>query len=160
MVGFSFAPLGWALCNGALVAISENPALFNLIGTIYGGDGQNTFALPNLLSRMPMHMGTGGGGTYVLGQRAGEQQVTLITAQLPTHSHLPVANSATGTKTSPAGSVWAAANDLPYSNHPPAAAMAPQAVQNAGGSLPHDNMPPYQAINFVISLYGVYPSPT
>jgi microcystin-dependent protein len=158
MVGFSFAPAGWALCNGQTIAISDNDALFNLIGTTYGGNGQTSFMLPNLQSRVPVHMGTGGGGTYVLGQMAGEEQVTLITGQLPSHSHVPMANSNGGTRPSPASSVWAASSALPYSSHAPDAVMATQAVQNAGGGQPHDNLPPYQAINFIISLYGVYPS--
>jgi microcystin-dependent protein len=158
MVGFNFAPEGWALCNGQTLAISDNDALFNLIGTTYGGNGQTTFMLPNLQSRLPVHMGTGGGGTYVLGQLAGEEQVTLTTSQLPSHSHLPMANSSSGTQPAPANNVWAASSALPYSNHAPDAVMAAQAVQNAGGGQPHDNLPPYLAVNFIISLYGVYPS--
>jgi microcystin-dependent protein len=160
MVGFSFAPVGWALCNGALMAISENDTLFNLIGTTYGGDGQSTFALPNLQSRVPVHMGTGAGQSYVIGQMAGEEQVTLTTNQIPSHSHVPLASAGGGTLTSPSNAVWASASSLPYSNNAPNAAMAAQAVQSSGGSQPHDNMLPYLAINFVISLYGVYPSPT
>ncbi len=159
MVGFNFAPVNWAFCNGQLVPISENETLFNLIGTTYGGDGQSTFALPNLQSRVPIHMGTSSaGGTYVIGQMAGEEQVTLNANQIPSHSHVPQANSGAGTQTSPGGNVWAASGALPYSNNPPNAPMAPQAVQNTGGSQPHGNIQPYLAINFIISLYGIYPS--
>ncbi len=158
MVGFNFAPVGWAFCNGAIIAITENETLFNLIGTTYGGDGQSTFALPNLQSRVPIHLGTGGGSTYVIGQMAGEEEVTLTINQIPSHNHIPQANSSAGTQTSPANNVWAAASALPYSNNGPNAVMAPQAVQNAGGSQPHDNMLPFLAINFIIALYGIYPS--
>lgn len=160
MVGFNFAPQGWAFCNGQLMAISENETLFNLIGTTYGGDGQSTFAMPNLQCRFPMHMGTNG-ATYQIGQLAGEEQVTLTTNQIPIHSHVPKANSGTGTQSSPSGNVWAASTKFPYSSNPnqnPLAAMATQAVQSSGGSQPHDNMMPFLVINFVISLFGVYPS--
>ncbi|MGB8648896.1 MAG: tail fiber protein [Anaerolineae bacterium] len=160
MFAGNFAPVGWAFCQGQILPISENETLFNLIGTTYGGDGQSTFALPNLASRVPVHMGTGGGGTYVIGQMSGEEQVTLTTNQIPTHNHVPTANSGAGTQASPSGNVWAASSNLPYSPNAPTAAMAPQAVQNSGGSQPHDNMVPFLCVNFIISLFGIYPTPT
>src|SRR6201999_4560318 len=106
MFGGNFAPAGWAFCNGALLPISENDVLFNLIGTTYGGDGQNTFALPDLQSRVPVHQGTLAGQTYTLGQTGGSESVTLTTSQIPSHSHVPQANNAAGTSTSPQNSVW------------------------------------------------------
>ena len=133
MFGGNFAPQGWALCQGQLIPISENDALFNLIGTTYGGDGQSTFALPNLQSRVPIHMGTGGGGTYVIGQMAGEEQVTLTVNQIPVHNHPPVANT-NGSGTSPSGTMWAGSTDL--SQFAPAASingqMNSQTVQADG----------------------------
>jgi len=159
MVGFSFAPVDWAFCNGALMSISANSTLFNLIGTTYGGDGVNTFALPNLQSRVPIHMGTSRAGIpYVIGQMAGEEQVTLTTSQIPAHNHTAQADSNSGTQTSPSNNVWAASSALPYSATAPTVAMAVPAVQNTGGNQPHDNMLPYLAINFIIALYGIYPS--
>ncbi len=107
MVGFNFAPADWALCNGQLLAISENEALFNLIGTTYGGDGQSTFGLPNLQSRIPFHMGSNASNSLVLGQLSGTETVTLLTNQIPAHSHTLPASSASGTQPSPAGGVWA-----------------------------------------------------
>jgi microcystin-dependent protein len=156
MVGFNFAPNGWAFCNGQLIPITTNETLFNLIGTTYGGDGQSTFALPNLQSRVPIHIGSG----YTLAQMAGEESVTLTTSQMPAHSHVPLANSGPGTQTSPANGFWAASTATPYSATSPSAGMAGSAVGNAGGNQPHDNMLPYLAINFIISLYGIYPSQT
>jgi microcystin-dependent protein len=158
MFAGNFAPAGWMLCQGQLLPISQYETLFNLIGTTYGGDGQSTFALPNLQSRVPIHWGTGGGGTYVISQMAGEEQVTLTVNQIPGHTHVPQANSGTGTQTSPAGNVWASSANFPYSPNAPTAAMVSQAVQSTGGSQPHDNMVPFLAINFIISLFGVFPT--
>jgi microcystin-dependent protein len=121
MFAGNFAPQGWAFCQGQLMPISENETLFNLIGTTYGGDGQSTFALPNLQSRVPIHMGSGGGGAYVLGQMAGEEQVTLTGNQVPSHTHVPVANTGNGPAASPSGNVWAQSANLPYSTQPPTA---------------------------------------
>jgi len=156
MFGGNFAPAGWAFCNGALMAIDQNPALFQLIGTTYGGDGQSTFALPNLQSRLPVHVGPG----FALGQAGGAESVTLTTSQIPAHSHVPQASSQQGSSGSPAGNVWAVTsqNSNIYSSNPPNASMAPQAVGQAGGSQPHDNMMPFLVINFIISLFGVFPS--
>jgi microcystin-dependent protein len=157
MFAGNFAPVGWAFCNGALIPISENDALFNLIGTTYGGDGQNTFALPNLQSRVPVHVGPG----FAQGQSGGAESVTLTTTQIPAHSHVPQANSSAGTQTSPANNVWAFSSlgqfDL---GDPPDSTMAPQALGSSGGSQPHDNMMPFLVVNFIISLFGIFPSQT
>ncbi len=158
MFGGNFAPAGWAFCDGSLLAISEYDALFSLIGTTYGGDGQNTFALPDLRSRVPLHMGSASGSVYVLGQNGGEEQVTLVVSQLPAHSHATVAYSGSGSQTSPQGNVWAQSANLPYSANQPASPMDPAAVGPDGGNQPHDNMVPFVGINFIISLFGVYPS--
>ncbi|HEX7654927.1 MAG TPA: tail fiber protein [Verrucomicrobiae bacterium] len=158
IVGFSFAPSGWAFCDGALLDISQNDVLFNLIGTTYGGDGQNTFALPNLQSRFPMHMGTGGGGTYVIGQYGGTESETLTTQQMPAHTHVPQANSGAGNSNSPTNAVWANWTGNQYSDLGTSGAMAAASLQTSGGNQPHENMHPYQCVNFVISLYGIFPS--
>ncbi len=154
----NFAPAGWMFCEGQLLAIADNDVLFNLIGTTYGGDGQSTFALPDLQSRVPLHMGSGAGGTYVLAQSGGEEQVTLTTSQIPAHSHVPQANTANGSQTSPSGNVWALSTNLPYSTSAPSAVMDPAAVGPDGGSQPHDNLIPFVGINYIISLFGVFPT--
>ncbi|HJQ03199.1 MAG TPA: tail fiber protein, partial [Jatrophihabitans sp.] len=151
------APAGWAFCQGQLLAISENDALFNLIGTTYGGDGQETFALPNLASRIPYHIGPG----YSLGQSGGVEQVTLNLQQIPGHNHLAAANTPNANQPSPGNNVWGASTLNAYTvANPPNVTMSPQALLPAGGSQPHDNMPPFLCVNFILSLYGVYPSPT
>ena len=155
MFGGNFAPAGWAFCNGALVPISENETLFNLIGTTYGGDGQNTFALPNLQSRVPVHVGPG----FALGQSGGAESVTLTTSQIPAHSHVPQAVSGPGNQQSPANGVWASpSSGTIYSDVAPSLALAPAAVGSAGGSQPHDNMIPFLVVNFILSLFGIFPS--
>ena len=154
MFAGNFAPAGWALCNGQLLPISQYEALFNLIGTTYGGDGQSTFALPDLRSRIPMHQGN----AHVIGETGGAEQVTLTTNQIPAHSHAPQANSGIGTQNSPGGNVWANSINLPYSANAPSAAMDPAAVGASGGSQPHDNQVPFLALNFIISLFGIFPS--
>jgi len=158
MVGFNFAPQGWAFCNGQTMAISDNEVLFNLIGTTYGGDGVNTFNLPNLQGRIPFHQGTNAGNTMVIGQIAGSENVTLITNQLPAHTHTLAANSTAGTQPSPAGGYWAQSTLDQFSTETPAHTMDPSSILPVGGSQPHDNMPPFQVLNFVISLFGVFPS--
>lgn len=162
MVGFNFPPAGWALCNGQLMPISENDALFTLIGTTYGGDGQATFALPNLQSRVPMHMGTNQGNTFQLGEAAGVEQVTLTTQQIPVHNHAFVASTNPGGNSNPQDSVIAqSVGGLQvYRVDPPANPMAPNSLSPTGGSQPHENMQPYLVINFIISLYGVFPTQT
>jgi microcystin-dependent protein len=159
MVGFNFAPVGWALCNGQLVPISENDALFNLIGTTYGGDGQTTFALPNLQSRVPLHTGRGPDGlSYPLGAMAGEETVTLTTNQIPTHSHPFAVTNSPGTQINPQGNTTGQPNQIqPYIDDAPSVSMGATAIGPTGGSQPHDNMMPFLVINFIISLYGIYP---
>lgn len=163
MFGGSFAPAGWAFCAGQLLPISENDALFTLIGTTYGGDGESTFALPDLQSRVPMHMGTGAGGiTYTLGESGGVENVTLTTNQIPLHSHPLLANTSLATLPDPVNSVLAqsrtASIDL-YVEDSPNGAMA-NVISPIGGSQPHTNIQPYLAISFIISLFGVFPPPS
>ena len=155
MVGFNFAPNGWALCEGQLIAISENDTLFNLIGTTYGGDGQQTFALPNLQGRVVPH--TGGTNNYVLGERGGVESVTLNLNAVPSHSHSLLAQAAPGSLTSPSSSFWAESPLDQYSSAAPSTTMAPS-LTTIGSGQPHENMGPYLVINFVIALFGVYPS--
>src|SRR5437660_12166823 len=153
MFGGNFAPVGWAFCNGALMAIDQNDALFNLIGTTYGGDGQTTFALPNLQSRVPIHVGPG----FALGQAGGVEEVTLNTSQIPLHSHFPQATTGGGNSNSPLNGIWAQSASGPYETaNLPNTNMA--AMQPSGGSQPHDNMIPFLVINFILSLFGVFPS--
>ena len=154
MFGGNFAPAGWAFCNGTLLPISENEVLFNLIGTTYGGDGEETFALPNLQSRIPVHVGSG----FVLGQTGGEETVTLTVNQIPAHSHVPRGNSGAGNQSSPGNGVWAQSTLGQYSSAAPSVTMDPSTMTTAGGSQPHDNMMPFLAVNFIISLFGIFPS--
>jgi microcystin-dependent protein len=156
MGGWNFAPAGWALCQGQLLPISEYPTLFNLIGTTYGGDGATTFALPNLQGRVPLHQGTG----FVLGQQAGEEQVTLNGNQIPAHVHSFSASTATATSGNPTGNVPASlVSGSAYFQESPTAQMSAQSLSTGtGGGQPHDNMQPFQVINFIISLYGIYPT--
>jgi microcystin-dependent protein len=158
--GFNFAPYGWAFCNGALLAISQNVALFDLIGTTYGGDGQSTFALPNLQCRFPVHMGTSRqGSSYVIGQNGGAETVTLTTQQMPNHTHTPIASANGGTSNVPTNNVWADWTGAQYNTSVPASApMRSDAVSFVGSNQAHDNMIPFLGITFVIALQGVFPS--
>jgi microcystin-dependent protein len=158
MVGFSFAPQGWALCDGSSLSISENDVLFNLLGTTYGGDGVNTFNLPDLRGRIPFHQGTASGNVLVLGERAGSETVTLVPSQLPSHSHALAANSSSGSQPSPASGFWAKSSLGEFSTEAPTHSMAASSMLAVGGTQPHDNMPPFVVVNFIISLYGIYPS--
>jgi microcystin-dependent protein len=154
LVGFNFAPAGWAPCDGRLLPISQNDALFALLGTTYGGDGQTTFALPDLRSRVPMHQGNG----HALGEVGGTETVTLTTDQMASHPHVPQARNA-GAATGPAGNVWATSAALQFATaSSPLQPMNAGAVGSTGGSQPHDNMLPFQAVNFVIALEGIFPS--
>ena len=154
----NFAPQGWMFCDGTVLAIAENTTLFNLIGTTYGGDGQTTFALPDLRSRVPIHMGQGAGlSNHALGQNGGTETVTLTVAQIPAHAHVPNANSNHGTTTTPTGNVWAGSADFSQYAAGSTGNMAGGAIGLAGSSQPHDNMLPYLSINFIISLFGIYP---
>jgi microcystin-dependent protein len=155
MFGGNFAPAGWGFCDGTLYAIAEFETLFNLIGTTYGGDGQNTFAVPDLRGRMPLHQGS----AFVIGQNGGQEVVTLTTSQIPSHSHVAVGSSATGSTGSPQGVTWAVpASGNAYSASSPAAAMSSSVISAVGGGQPHDNMSPFLAISFIISFFGIYPS--
>jgi microcystin-dependent protein len=167
MFAGNFAPVGWAFCQGQLIPISENETLFNLIGTTYGGDGQSTFALPNLQSRVPLHVGPG----FALGQTGGTETVTLTTNQIPIHNHLPqaVANPGQTATKNPGNSLLAdealgsTPNPMVFAYAPADAnlkSLAPTAIGVAGGSQPHDNMLPFLCINFIISLFGIFPSQT
>lgn len=162
MFGGSFEPNGWYFCDGRPLPISENEVLFQLIGTTYGGDGEETFNLPNLQSRVPIHMGTGPDGTtYQLGEMAGTESETLTTQQIPIHNHSAMGAAVTGDQTSlnaalPANSVTI----TPYFPSAPDGAFNAGAIGPTGGSQPHENMQPYLGINFIISLFGVFPSQT
>jgi microcystin-dependent protein len=160
MFAGNFAPAGWNFCDGSLLPISEYSTLFNLIGTTFGGDGQSTFAVPDLRGRIPIHMGTGPGlSTRVIGELAGSETVTLIASQIPIHSHAPQGSSDAGTQTSPGGAVWASSGQARYSTtNPPAAAMNAQNVGQTGGNQPHENMMPFLTVTFIISLFGIFPS--
>lgn len=153
----NFAPAGWMLCNGQLLPISENETLFQLIGTNYGGDGQSTFALPDLRGRVPIHQGTG----FVLAQSGGVENVTLTIQQIPVHSHPLLASADPANSPNPGGNVLGETiSTTPYFAGPPAVALAPQSIAPVGGNQPHENLQPYQCINYIISLFGIFPSPT
>lgn len=156
----NFAPLGWAQCDGQLLPISQYEALFSLIGTTYGGDGQTTFALPDLRSRVPLHQGTGPGlSSYVMGEYGGAESVTLMSSQMAAHVHPALGNSGAGTQNNPASSVWAGSSLNIYGPGASAdATMSPTAITISGGGQPHDNMLPYTVFNFCIALEGIYPS--
>lgn len=156
MFAGNFAPAGWAFCDGQLLPISENETLFQLIGTTYGGDGQSTFALPNLQSRIPVHQGNG----YILSQMGGAETVTLTVSQIPSHTHVPVGSGNSGNLGSPLGGLWAKSALNAYSSGAPTGQMHAQAIGATGGSQPHDNMMPYLGMNYIISLFGIFPSPT
>jgi microcystin-dependent protein len=160
MVGFNFAPNGWAFCNGALMSIAENAVLFDLIGTTYGGDGVQTYALPDLQGRVPVHQGQGAGlPVAIIGQKAGTETVTLASNQIPIHSHAALANDGTtgAASNSPGGNYWNKWSGSGFGD-PHTSTMSPAAVSTVGGNQPHENMPPFLAINFVISLFGIFPS--
>ena len=156
LFGGNFAPQGWSFCNGSLLAISQNDALFNLIGTTYGGDGVNTFGLPDLRGRVPVQQGNG----FVIGQSGGTETETLTTSQMPPHTHALHAFNGLGNEAAPGGNVPAASVARQYSSGLPQAAMLPSAVLPVGGSQPHDNMLPFLAISFILSLFGIFPSQT
>lgn len=163
--GGNFAPYGWAMCNGQLMPISQNTALFSLVGTFYGGDGKSTFGLPNLQGSAPLGMGQGPGlSLRDIGEAGGEQTVTLLTTEMPAHNHTAQACTSGGMDT-PASNAWGESklgktplNVYSASNGPTNVQMSPSALSIAGSSLPHNNLPPYLCLNFIIALQGVFPS--
>jgi microcystin-dependent protein len=161
MIGFSFNPVGWALCNGQLMAIAQNETLFNLIGTTYGGDGQTTFALPDLRGRVPIHQGQGASlSNYIVGELSGLETVTLNVSQLASHQHVlnPAASQSEPTSEVPAGNYPAVGGYYATTTNSGAPMGAPT-LAAVGGNQPHDNIQPYLGINFIISLFGIFPSP-
>jgi microcystin-dependent protein len=156
-VGFNFAPQGWSFCDGTVLSIAENEALFALLGTTYGGDGQTTFALPDLRGRIPLHQGSNLGTNYVVGESGGAETVTLSEQQMPPHSHTIGAVSSTGNSNTPSGAVFAASAEEQYAGAANTT-LANSIVQSVGGGQPHDNRIPYLCVTFIISLFGVFPS--
>lgn len=155
IVSFNFAPKGWALCNGQLLPINQNQALFSLLGTTYGGDGRVNFALPNLQARIPVHTGSG----FTLGQRGGEAAHTLNLPELPAHNHVPVGANTGASSPTAAGNLWAQTGANVF-NATSNGAMKAACIAPVGGSQAHDNMSPYLVLNFVIALQGIFPSQT
>lgn len=160
MFAGTYAPQGWALCDGQILPIAENELLYALLGTTYGGDGMSTFALPDMRGRIPISMGANGGSTYMLGQQAGTETVTLTQAQLPAHTHLPNAQSAPGEQSLPTGALWSSKKvfDKPAGGTA-LVGMDPRAISVMGGNLPHENIMPFMALSFIIATAGMYPSP-
>jgi microcystin-dependent protein len=157
MFGGNFAPAGWMFCAGQLLPISENETLFNLIGTTYGGDGQSTFALPDLRGRLPIHMGNG----FTLAQTGGAETVTLTVNQIPAHSHALLASSAVTQQTNPTGNLVGQSTQAKlYIDDVPNVSLSPSVVSSVGGSQPHNNFQPYLCVDFIISLFGIFPTPT
>jgi microcystin-dependent protein len=153
IVSFNFPPKGWALCNGQLLPINQNQALFALLGTTYGGNGQTTFALPNLRGRAPMHV-----GAHTLGEAGGEEAHTVTMGELPAHTHLVNASDANATTGNPAGNVPARATTPMYRAPTALTSLHPLSVSNVGGSQPHENMQPFLVLSFIIALQGIFPS--
>jgi microcystin-dependent protein len=159
MFAGNFAPAGWMFCEGQLLPISENDALFTLIGTTYSGDGQTTFALPDLRGRIPVHQGNG----FILAQSGGAEEITLTVNQIPAHTHTLLGSTSNASSADPTKNVGArvtVADVFPYGTDAPLQPLAPQAVSSTGGSQPHTNFQPYLCIEFIISLFGIFPSQT
>lgn len=159
MFAGNFPPSGWMFCEGQLLPISENETLFQLIGTTFGGDGQSTFGLPDLRGRIPIHQGNG----FVLAEQGGAEEITLTVQQIPSHTHSLLGSSANASSTDPTGHVGArvtVAAVFPYGTDNPPQPLSPQTVGATGGSQPHTNFQPYLCIDFIISLFGIFPSPT
>lgn len=154
MFGGNFAPVGWMLCQGQTVAISQWELLYTVIGTTYGGDGDVTFMLPNLIGRFPLHQST----SYPIGAMAGAESVIVTTSTMPQHTHSALATNSAGSSTSPSGKVWASGSTTEYTSTAPTITMNPAALSPVGGNLPHENMPPFVAINFIIAMDGLFPS--
>jgi len=154
----NFAPRGWAFCQGQLLPLAQNTALFSLIGTYYGGDGRTTMGLPNLQGRAAMHAGSGSGLTpRQLGEKGGEPNVTLISAQMPSHNHNAMGAGLSANQVSPAGNTWSGSAQRTYSAGNPDQSMNPAALQPSGGGQPHNNWHPYLVLDFIIALVGIYP---
>ena len=153
IVSFNFPPKGWALCNGQLLPINQNQALFALLGTTYGGNGQTNFALPNLRGRTPIHFGNG----HTLGEAAGSTSVTITQSQMPAHTHFLQGSNTNGNAFTPGGSVFATEPGKPYAQAGTDISIPPM-VSSVGGSQPHNNMMPYLVLNFIIALQGIFPS--
>ena len=158
MFAGNFAPAGWMFCEGQLLPISENETLFQLIGTTYGGDGQSTFSLPDMRGRLPIHTGNG----FILAETGGLEEVTLTSNQIPVHNHPVLATENLAIAASPAGAYLSSTNtgQKIYSSATPTINMSPNLIGATGGSQPHTNFQPYLCINFIISLFGIFPSPT
>lgn len=158
MFAGNFAPAGWMFCEGQLLPISENETLFQLIGTTYGGDGESTFALPDLRGRIPIHQGNG----FILAETGGAEEITLTVPQIPAHSHPLLASGGVANVRDPANNVLAKAAGTVYTSNPGRglAVMSPQSIGSTGGSQPHTNFQPYLCVDFIISLFGIFPSPT
>lgn len=162
MFGGTFAPVGWLMCNGSLQAIQNYDVLYSLIGTTYGGDGNSTFGLPNLQSRVPVHFGTGPNGAVAIGQAAGAETVTITTNTMPAHTHVAVATNSAASAAAPSSNMLLAdsplAAILPYGTDAPQTSLSPSSTNTAYTSGPHNNLQPYLAINFIIATEGIYPS--
>ena len=157
MFAGNFAPAGWMFCEGQLLPISENETLFQLIGTTYGGDGESTFALPDLRGRIPIHQGNG----FILAETGGAEEITLTVQQIPAHSHPLLASADTGNQVNVAGNLTSNSQGaIPYIEDPPTVNMNPADIGPTGGSQPHTNFQPYLCVDFIISLFGIFPSPT
>lgn len=159
MFAGNFAPAGWQFCEGQLLPISEYEILFNLIGTTYGGDGESTFALPDLRGRVPIHMGH----TTILAETGGAEAITLTVNQMPAHTHVAQSSTNAATGTAPANNALSnlsGATSAGFGSDNPHLNLSPQSISSVGGSQPHSNMQPYLCVNFIISLFGIFPSPT
>ena len=157
MFAGNFAPAGWMFCEGQLLPISENETLFQLIGTTYGGDGESTFALPDLRGRIPIHQGNG----FILAETGGAEEITLTVNQIPAHSHPMLASADQGNTLNVQNNLASSTlTSTPYFNAPPTTPLSPQVISSVGGSQPHTNFQPYLCVDFIISLFGIFPSPT
>lgn len=157
MFAGNFAPAGWMFCEGQLLPISENETLFQLIGTTYGGDGESWFALPDLRGRLPIHQGNG----FILAETGGAEEITLTVNQIPAHSHPLLGSTGNGSQAGPSNALLAGSTVMtPYAPETPLAQMAPTSISAVGGSQPHTNFQPYLCVDFIISLFGIFPSPT
>lgn len=154
IVGFNYAPRNWAECNGQFLPINQNQALFSLFGTMYGGNGQTTFALPDFRGRVPIHIGNG----FVQGQASGQETHTVTQQEMPAHTHLPQATSSQSTTNLPTGNLLASINAPQYNAVTQQTTLGPSTVTNVGGSQPHENRQPYLVLNFIVCLIGIFPS--